>query len=80
MSLTKQEVKAGDYIDSPTKIKASKGTTKANLLKLADQLSTGAIIWLLVKRHKVGLLTIGNIILVLNWAIPAWPEIVKSLI
>ncbi len=51
---------------------------KGAMLKVASNLKTSSLIWLLVKRHKVALLAIGNIVLLLNWAIPAWPEIVKS--
>lgn len=53
--------------------------TKAVLIKSAQELSSLRLVWILLTRHKVGLLTVGNIILVLNWAIPAWPQIVKSL-
>lgn len=53
---------------------------KTTALKIANQVSTGSLVWLLVKRHKVGLLAIGNIILVLNWAFPAWPDMLLGLI
>lgn len=36
-------------------------------------------LWLLACKHRVGLLTTGNIILVLNWAIPEWPTIIRSM-
>lgn len=49
-------------------------------IKMAERLSTGRLIWLLVKRHKVGLLAIGNIVLVLNWVFPAWTTFVSSLV
>jgi hypothetical protein len=54
--------------------------SKRSNLRIADDMASLSLIWLLVKRHKILLLSIGNIILVLNWAIPAWPEIVKSLL
>lgn len=48
-------------------------------IKMAESLTTSRLVWLLVKRHKVGLLAIGNIVLVLNWAFPAWTSFVASL-
>lgn len=48
--------------------------------KMAEQLGSGTLIWLLVKRHKVGLLAIGNIVLVLNWAFPLWPQLLLGLV
>lgn len=48
-------------------------------LQAANQLGTPSLLWLLVKRHKVAILAIGNVILVLNWAIPAWPQIIRSI-
>lgn len=56
-----------------------KVNNKAVLYKAAEQLSTPAIVWLLAKRHKVGLLAVGNVVLVLNWIFPEWPTLVKSL-
>lgn len=65
----------------PTGNKApSKGTAKKQAIKIADQLGTGSLVWLLVKRHKVALLAIGNVVLLLNWAFPEWPQLVKSII
>lgn len=78
MSLAKSEVAPSDFIKTGAKV-PSRGSTKKVALKVADQLNTGSLVWLLVKRHKVAILAIGNIVLVLNWAVPAWPEIVKSL-
>ena len=69
---------AGEFIKTG-ELKASKGTGKRVALEMADKLGTGTLIWLLIKRHKVGLLAVGNVVLVLNWAIPMWPQIVLSL-
>jgi hypothetical protein len=49
------------------------------LVNAAKKLPTYRLLWIIIVRHKVAILAIGNIILVLNWAVPAWPEIVKSL-
>lgn len=56
-----------------------KSSNKQIALQAAEMVGTSSLIWLLIKRHKVGLLSVGNVILLLNWAVPAWPEIVKSL-
>lgn len=48
-------------------------------IKMAEQLSTPRLLWVLVKRHKVGLLAIGNVVLALNYIFPAWPTFVRSL-
>lgn len=58
----------------------SKNTAKRQLLKVANELGTLSLLWLVVKRHKVVLLSVGNIVLVLNWVMPSWTEIVKSII
>lgn len=60
--------------------KPSAGTGKRVAIRAAETLGTGSLVWLLAKRHKVALLAIGNVVLVLNWAFPAWAELVKSLI
>lgn len=69
---------AGEYIKTG-EAKASKGSGKRIALEMAGKLGTGTLIWLLIRRHKVCLLAIGNVILVLNWAIPMWPQFVLSL-
>lgn len=61
-----------------TKI-SSKPNGKATALKIAGQVGTPSLLWLLTKRHKVALLAIGNIVLVLNWAFPEWPQMVLGL-
>lgn len=79
MSLTKSEVAQNDYIKTGNKA-ASKGTAKQLTIKAANQLSTSSLIWLIVKRHKVGLLAIGNIVLVMNFVLPEWPQMALGLI
>lgn len=54
--------------------------TKQIAVKAASSLSTGSLVWLLVKRHKVGILAFGNIVLVLNWAFPAWTSVIGSFV
>lgn len=70
--------KAMAYEDMP--IKVSKGAGRRSVVKQLDALGTPTILWHLAKRHKVGLLAVGNIILVLNWAFPAWTELVKPVL
>lgn len=45
-----------------------------------ERTSTMYILWYLVRRHKMGLLVTGNIILVLNWAVPQWFDMVRGLL
>lgn len=74
-------LKAGALIeDAPKTITPSKGTAKKQCLKIANQLNTSSLIWLLVKRHKVAILALGNVVLLLNWVFPEWPQLVRSLI
>lgn len=47
---------------------------------MAEKLGTPSLLWLLIKRHKVALLAIGNIVLVLNTVVPMWPNMLKSLL
>lgn len=76
MSLAKQEVQDRDFIRTGTK----QVDGKKAMLKVADRLSSGSLVWLLVKRHKVAILAIGNIILLLNVAVPQWTEFVRAFI
>jgi hypothetical protein len=68
------------YEKTPIKKSDTSTISKNIAVKAASTLSTPRILLLLANRHKVALLATGNIVLVLNWAIPAWPEMVKSLI
>lgn len=77
MSLAKTDGMA--YEASGTKT-PSKNTGKRAALKMADQLGTPSLTWLLVKRHKVALLALGNIILVMNWMLPEWPQMMLGLV
>lgn len=48
-------------------------------VKGAQSLSTPRLIWILAVRHKVAILAVGNVVLVLNWAFPAWFDVLRSL-
>lgn len=69
-----------DYKKTAIRPINSRDISKKVLLHGASGLSTPSLLWLLVKRHEVAILATGNIVLVLNWAVPAWTEIVKSFI
>jgi hypothetical protein len=58
-------------------IKEASGKT---LVKAAKMLPTYRLLWIIMVRHKVALLATSNAIMVINWAIPQWPEFVKSII
>lgn len=77
MALTKT---AGQAMQYEAAGKVSKPNGKAMALKIAGQVGTPSLVWLLVKRHRIGILAVGNIVLVLNWAFPAWPQLVLGLV
>ena len=81
MSLAKPEVAAGAYIKTG-KTEASDLTSilRKEYKKQVNNRSTIYTLWLLAVKHKVGLLMVGNIILVLNWAMPEWSQAVLSLV
>jgi len=79
MSLTKDGTIDGMKFEVE-KRRNKKVDGKTVALKMASQLSTSSLLWLVVKRHKVGLLAIGNVVLVLNWAFPEWPQLVLGLV
>ena len=60
--------------------KPSNGAVKGEKQRILDGYGTFYILWHLVRRHKVALLAIGNIILLLNWAVPAWTDILSDII
>lgn len=53
---------------------------KASAAKIAERVGTFRLAWILVYRHRVGLLLIGNIVLLLNWVFPPWPDLLLGLI
>lgn len=56
-----------------------KASSKQVAMQAATMLGTPSLVWILLKRHKVAILAAGNVILVLNWAVPEWPQIARSL-
>jgi hypothetical protein len=81
MSLTKQEVAPSAYIDTDAPLKIDGRTVAKKAYKMAvNRHSTIYTLWLLAVKHKTGLLVTGNIILVMNWALPEWPSMVLGLI
>lgn len=59
--------------------KPSQATVKKEVARELDQVSTGKILWHLVKRHKLAISVTLNILFIVNWALPAWPSILRSL-
>lgn len=75
MTLVKENAKAKHI-----PVKDTNFDPKASAAKIAERVGSARLLWLLVYRHRVGLLLIGNIVLVLNWVFPPWPQIVLGLI
>lgn len=71
--------KAMAYKELPVKNNI-KDAVKAEAKKIIEDQTTLSLIWVIIKRHKVGILAIGNIVLVLNWVFPAWFDVLRSLI
>lgn len=67
------------YEQTPVKNNVKEASAKA-LVKAAKMLPTYRLLWIIIVRHKVALLATSNVFLVINWAIPQWPEFVKSII
>jgi hypothetical protein len=67
------------YEETKIQNKVSPKVSSKLLIKAAERLSTLQLIWLLVKRHKVALLATANIMFVINWALPEWPQMIVSL-
>lgn len=57
---------------------ASKGTAKRSAIKVADQLGTSTLLWLVIKRHKVGLLATWAISVTVIQMFPFVPALVVS--
>lgn len=49
------------------------------LVKAAKRLPTWRLLLICIVQQKIPLLVAGNVLLVLNWAFPAWPELIKSI-
>ena len=60
--------------------KPSNSAVRKEKQRILDDYGTFYVIWHLVKRHKVFLLAIGNVILLLNWTVPAWTDILLGII
>lgn len=60
--------------------KPSKQAVKSEIARELNQVATTSIVWHLVKRHKLAISVAVNICFIINYALPMWPNIVKSLI
>lgn len=80
MSLAKPEIADSQFIDTPTLSKIDGRTVAKKAYKQAvNNRSTTYTLWLLAVKHRVALLAIGNIVLVLNFALPEWPAMMLGL-
>lgn len=81
MSLQKSAAQAMQYEASgKTEVSNASDVMRKAYKREVAKRSTIYTLWLLAVKHKVALLAIGNIILVLNWALPEWPQMVLGLI
>jgi hypothetical protein len=69
-----------EYEQTPVKKTNSKTMRSALISSELGQVSTWAILWYIVKRHKVGLLITSNIILLVLYMFPRAPQFLVSLI
>lgn len=69
-----------NYESTKVSKKPSQTAVKKAVAKELDQFNTSRILWYLVKRHKLAISVTLNVILIVNWALPAWPSIVRSLV
>ena len=79
--MTKTAAKAMEYEVTGTKNVNNPSEVLRKAYKMEVQKrSTMYTLYLLAAKHKVALLAIGNVILVLNWAVPEWTSIVLGLL
>jgi hypothetical protein len=67
------------YEETPIKKRTGKDN-HAMTVKLAEQLRTSTLLWLLVKRHKFGIVLAWAIVGTVLFMFPAAPDIVLSLL
>lgn len=61
--------------------KSKKIIDRRNHLRVMVQQSNSLVVLFeLAWKHRMGILVTGNIILVMNWAVPMWPNMVKGLL
>lgn len=66
------------YEKTPVIKKASKQAVKQEVAKELDRVSTGAIIWHLVKRHKFAIVLIYAITITVLYLAPFLPSLIAS--
>lgn len=55
-------------------------TDKQVRVAAAKALPRHTLLWLTIKSFKTEILITGNIILVLNWALPSWPQMLLAVL
>lgn len=69
-----------EFKTTPFKIGSSAKELKTKASNdLLNKISTGGIIWHLVKRHKFGIVSTYAIILTAVWMFPPLPDVILSL-
>jgi hypothetical protein len=63
------------YEETPVSGKVSKHAVKKEAGKVLDNFSTGRILWHVVKRHKLGLITTYAVILTAFYFLPFLPSL-----
>jgi len=72
--------KSMEFETTPFKVGSSKAIKNKVSDNVLDKVSTGRIIWHLVKRHKFGLVATWAIVVTIQWAFPPAFDILTSLI
>lgn len=71
--------KSMEFIDTPFKVGSVKGIKSKAQNNVLNNVSTGQIIWHVVKRHKFGLVSTYAIILTAVWMFPPLPYLLMAL-
>jgi hypothetical protein len=64
-----------EYIETPVSGKVSKHAVKKEAVRVLDNFSTSRILWHVVKRHKLGLITTYAIVLTVFYFLPFLPSL-----
>lgn len=67
------------YTETPINNNIKAASSKM-LYLAAEKLSTPKLLWLLIKRHKVGLLISSNALLLISFVFPPWLDMLLSIV
>lgn len=68
------------YEKIPVNIKPSKESIKSDQARELNRLSTSAILWHLVKRHKFGLVSFYAVAITVLYLMPFLPSLIATII